>query len=172
MDFKESKLRDIFILELIGEVDTRSAKEFEQKIVLLLESGARRFVVDFKAVNQLTSSGLRVLVMLAKSLRGPAEDLLFCSLNAHVNTVLEISGLTQLFRVFPGEQRDAVRELSRMKSQPHDLKLASLAANLLNPTVLKSTETTGKVFTRFSSTNTELVEQAESLLQAGREISS
>ena len=104
MEIKDSKNGDVRVLSLAGSVDTRSALDFDRHVQKLLDEGARRFVVDFERVELLTSSGLRVLLKLAKTVEG-GGGLVLCSLNDHTRSVLDISGLTRFFRTAPS--RDA-----------------------------------------------------------------
>lgn len=90
---------DVVVVRPVGSIDTGTAFDFENRIVEMLDSGSRLFVVDFSQVEQLTSSGIRVLLMLAKKLDGLDGTLKLCSLTHHVRTVLEISGLAAQFDV-------------------------------------------------------------------------
>lgn len=99
MDIEESRRDDVTVLQLSGSIDSETAFEFEDAVTKVFQDGARRVVVDLGEVDQLTSSGIRVLLLLAKKLGAANGKLALSSLNEHVRTVLEISGLTGRFRI-------------------------------------------------------------------------
>ena len=49
--------------------DTRAAPDFEVAFAKAIDASARRVIVEFSAVDLITSAGIRVLVMVAKRLR-------------------------------------------------------------------------------------------------------
>ena len=111
MEIKVNQYDDIVIVEPVGSLDTRTTHEFEKKILELLELGTRHFVIDFVTTDHLTSSGLRVLLLLAKKLSGMEGGLALCSLNDHVKTVFDISGFTDFFPIM-SSQHAAIKHLS------------------------------------------------------------
>ncbi len=127
MKIKESKRGDIVILEISGSVDTRTSHEFEQKVLDLLEKGTRLLVINLEQVEHLASSGLRVLLMLAKKLVSVEGNLVLCSMNEHVETVLDISGLKDFFGIAPS----AKEAVAKLHSTPKMSTLSSLAGKLL-----------------------------------------
>lgn len=111
------------VVEISGEIDSRTAHELEQKLVDLLGEGSRLLVVDFSQVDQLTSAGLRVMVMIANRLAGIKGKLALASPNAHVKQVLDISGLTEYFSIVPSTA-EAVAGLSSTGTLTKVLRLA------------------------------------------------
>jgi anti-anti-sigma factor len=111
MELKDSRQGEVVVVEISGEIDSRSAHELEQKLVDLLGEGMRFLVLDFRQVDQLTSAGLRVMVMVANRLAGSGGKLALASPSAHVSQVLEISGLGEYFAIVPSTA-EAVAELS------------------------------------------------------------
>jgi len=99
MDVNENVEGDVVVLQPVGAIDTRSAFDLERKLDELLGGGSRLLVIDFSEVGLLASSGIRVLLMLAKRLDAVDGSLAFCSLTEHVKTVLDISGLTAQFSI-------------------------------------------------------------------------
>jgi anti-anti-sigma factor len=60
-------------------------------------------LVDFKALDYISSAGLRVLLATAKRLSSEGGSLRICHLNDTVREVFEISGFSTIFSVFDTE---------------------------------------------------------------------
>ncbi len=95
---------DVTIARFEGNLDTNTAPEAQEKLDELAEDGVQRILIDFGALDYISSAGLRVLLILAKKLRGSGGNLRLCGLNETVNEVFEISGFNTIFSVFPTEE--------------------------------------------------------------------
>jgi anti-sigma B factor antagonist len=85
------------VLEVGGEVDVYTAPRLRERLIELVEGGARHVVVDLSRVEFLDSTGLGVLVGALKRLRAAGGTLgLVC---AH-ERLLKIFRITALDRVF------------------------------------------------------------------------
>ncbi|GIJ47387.1 anti-sigma-B factor antagonist [Virgisporangium aliadipatigenens] len=88
---------DHTVLEVGGEVDVYTAPRLRERLIELVEAGARHVVVDLSRVEFLDSTGLGVLVGALKRLRAVNGTLkLVC---AH-ERLLKIFRITALDRVF------------------------------------------------------------------------
>jgi anti-anti-sigma factor len=128
MEIKESRRGSLVFLDLSGNVDTRSTHELELAVTNLLDKGDRLFAIGFQDVEELTGSGLRVLVMLAKNLAGLDGGLVLYSINPSLKTIFDVSGLTSLFAIVP-DKKEAMRHLSSPKRMS---KVSLLATKILD----------------------------------------
>lgn len=64
----------VTVLQLEGKADSASAQEFEQKVIGVIESGARYLVLDLRKVPYMSSAGLRVLQEVFSRLRSLSAD--------------------------------------------------------------------------------------------------
>jgi anti-sigma B factor antagonist len=69
------------------------------------ESGARKILVDFAKTGYIDSSGLGVLVSLAKRLRELGGDLRLANLNDDLQTLFELTKLDTLFQIADTRER-------------------------------------------------------------------
>jgi len=165
VDIKETEQGDLVALALIGSVDTRSSFDFEKKVLERLAGNSRFFVIDFTEVDQLTSSGIRVLLMLAQKLGSVDGELALCGLSAHVQTVMEITGLSDHFSILP--TRDAAIE--RLRSAGKDTgaakvsKISSLAIRLLGGRAAKTPRKSSG-----ADSGSRLSQQVAKILSGGR----
>lgn len=104
MEIAQEKRGAVFVLGPVGRLDTDSAADLELALQDLLATNATHFVVDLAQINYVSSAGLRVLLMLAKSVDDKGS-LRLSGLNPQVRQVFDIAGFTKLFRIYP--DRDA-----------------------------------------------------------------
>jgi anti-anti-sigma factor len=88
MEITERRTADVVTLGLSGKLNTTTAKVFEEKILAHIESGDRRFIIDFAQLDYISSSDLRVLVSAAKRLANDNGKIVLCSLKDPVREVL------------------------------------------------------------------------------------
>src|SRR5262245_13374455 len=77
-------------------VDSDVAAAFEQVAMEAVHRARKRVVVDFSAIDYVSSAGLRVMLVLAKESRARDLDFVLCGLRPDVLKVFETTGLAQL----------------------------------------------------------------------------
>lgn len=100
MEIREERLPDITILAPHGRLDSQASRDFESCASRVVESGVRALVIDFCSVNYITSTGLRVLLHTAKSMKVSGRQILLCGLSENVMAVLEMCGFKSLFEIY------------------------------------------------------------------------
>jgi len=91
-----------------GILDGTRVEELRGKVEKILESSASTVLIDLEETTFIDSSGLGALVSTLKSVREVNRKLYFCSPNAQIKMVFELSGMDQAFEVF--ESRDAFEQ--------------------------------------------------------------
>jgi anti-sigma B factor antagonist len=89
---------DHTVLEVGGEVDVYTAPRLRERLIELIDGGARKVVVDLGRVDFLDSTGLGVLVGALKRLRAAGGSF---SLVCDKEPLLKIFRITALDQVFP-----------------------------------------------------------------------
>ena len=102
--------RDITILAFAGNIDSNTSPAAQQAIDAFLAGGGKKLVVDFSALDYISSAGLRVLLGAAKKLQGAGSGLRLFGLNETVREVFEISGFSKILTV-KGSEKEAVEGL-------------------------------------------------------------
>jgi len=120
MEIRQEKKGQVLIVGPVGQLDTRTSHDFEKKIVELLGSGERRFVIDLSQLEYVSSAGLRVLLLLAKKLDAMEGELVLSGMNAQVREVFDVAGFTGIFTILPTEA-DAMEKLSSGSKSITDL---------------------------------------------------
>ena len=98
------------VLEFKGKMDAHGSAEAQAQLARLIEAGKRTIVANFEKLDYVNSTGIRVLLAVAKQLKVVGGELRICSLNEVVREVLDISGFTMIFKVF-GSEAEALEGL-------------------------------------------------------------
>jgi anti-sigma B factor antagonist len=85
------------VLDVGGEIDVYTAPQLRERLIGLVEDGARRVVVDLGRVEFLDSTGLGVLVGALKRLRGAGGDLTLVCAQERLLKIFRITGLDRVF---------------------------------------------------------------------------
>jgi anti-anti-sigma factor len=103
MEIATRTQRDVTIVAFVGSLDSKTSPEAQQALDGILAGGGRKLLIDFTALDYISSAGLRVLLGAAKRLSGAGSALRLFGLNESVREVFQISGFTTIFAVFATE---------------------------------------------------------------------
>lgn len=96
-EFPYAQNGDAVRIELPMELIVRNRSELKSIVLGLLEGDARTFVLDFGATERVDSSGLGVLVSIAKRIRDEGGDLRLANMNDALWDVFRATRLDLLF---------------------------------------------------------------------------
>lgn len=99
MNFEVTRQNDVTVVEVTGQLIVGNRQELKDDILELLESGARKFLIDFRDTAYIDSSGLGVLVSLSKKIRERGGELRLSNLNEDLRTLFELTKLDTLFHI-------------------------------------------------------------------------
>jgi len=88
------------VLEVAGEIDVYTAPQLRERLIALVEGGARYVVVDLSGVEFLDSTGLGVLVGALKRLRGVNGELRLVCAHERLLKIFRITGLDRVFALY------------------------------------------------------------------------
>ena len=95
----EERTGDVLVLLPIGRIDSVNARPFESAVMDSISTGERHVVVDFKRLDFISSSGLRVLLLAAKALKAAEGTLVLCAMQSHIEEVFRISGFDRFIPI-------------------------------------------------------------------------
>ena len=95
-----------------GRIDAGSAREFEETVRSAIENGDRAVIMDFENLLFISSTGLRAVLMTAKTLRKRDAAFALCSLSGAVLDVFRMSGFDKIIAIHP-TRVDALASLER-----------------------------------------------------------
>jgi anti-anti-sigma factor len=96
--------RRVTVVTVSGRIDTATSSDFEESLQDLIEKGQKNLVMDFSAVDFLSSSGLRVLVSVRKKVRSAGGDIVLATPSERAADSFEIAGLDKLFPSYPDRE--------------------------------------------------------------------
>ena len=99
MEITTTETGDVSVLDIQGHLDTNTSPEAETAINALIDAGTSKILIDFGALEYISSAGLRVLLATAKKLKAAGGDLKICGLNDTVQEVFDISGFSSILAV-------------------------------------------------------------------------
>ena len=103
MEIREETCPSATILAPNGRLDSNASSEFGTHTSRVIAAGVRALVIDFTAVAYISSTGLRVLLQAAKSLKTGGKKIVLCGLCENVMTVFDASGFTSLFEIYDSQ---------------------------------------------------------------------
>jgi anti-anti-sigma factor len=112
MEMLEARRNDFSVLSLKGRLDEVSAPSVRNHLQQRIDQGERRFAVDAAGLTYISSSGLRLLLQVAKQLEERSGRVVLCALQEPVKRVLEIAGFTSLFSIFSSPE-EAIQDCQR-----------------------------------------------------------
>ena len=97
------------IVPLLGQINSANAGALEAQLLTLVDGGVRQLVLDFAALDYISSAGLRVVLVLAKRLKQERGRLVLCAMQPHVYEVFDISGFLAILDVQATRQEALAR---------------------------------------------------------------
>jgi anti-sigma B factor antagonist len=94
-----SKVDDIAVVALDGQVDAHTAPRFEEAVQAEIDAGHRRIVVDCEKLTYISSAGLGVFMSFVEEIREQGGDIKICSVIPKVQATFEILGFQDIFDI-------------------------------------------------------------------------
>jgi anti-sigma B factor antagonist len=104
MEVKTNKVGDIDVVSFTGRLDAYTSNDAEKEINNILDGGSLKLLVNFEAVDYISSSGLRVMLASLKRLKKINGQIKLACLKSSIKEVFEISGFNQLFEFYKTEE--------------------------------------------------------------------
>jgi anti-sigma B factor antagonist len=99
---------------LKGRLDLTSSSELKEKVREYLDQGKVNIILNLAHVDFINSSGLGTLVSTLKEVRTAKGRIALCSLAPYVQEIFEITQLSHIFDIYPGEE-EAFAAFGRQK---------------------------------------------------------
>ncbi|MFM2057780.1 MAG: hypothetical protein RLY71_2165 [Pseudomonadota bacterium] len=103
LEYAVTEAQGARIYSIKGRVDSATAGQMEQALKDVFNKPGSRVVVDFSALDYISSAGLRVVLMQAKRAKQTQSRLVLCGLSTQVREVFEISGFLKILDVVPNQ---------------------------------------------------------------------
>jgi len=101
MQIQSTQYRRVDLVEIGGRIDSSNAARLEETFNEITEAKRFRIVVDMHDLEYISSRGLRALIAtLKETRRWNRGDLRLCRVAPRVQDVLDLAGLTPLFKIY------------------------------------------------------------------------
>ncbi|MCU0650552.1 MAG: STAS domain-containing protein [Gemmatimonadaceae bacterium] len=107
MAFTLEQVGEVLLVAVDGQLVVTNRQDFKQQVIERIDAGARKLVIDFAHAAYVDSSGLGVLVSLAKRVREAGGQLRLSGLNEDLRVLFELTRLDSLFQIV-GSRADAI----------------------------------------------------------------
>ena len=101
---------DAIIAQVRGRVDGTNAAEFQDELIPVTDGSSQSVILDIGELSYISSAGLRVILLIARSLRAKESTFTICSPTESIREIFEISGFSQIIPIH-NSQAEAVAAL-------------------------------------------------------------
>ncbi len=99
MQIDIERKKEILIAKVDGRIDGANAREFENTLSDTIREDDRNLILDLEELSYISSAGLRVILLFAKTLRKRDAEFVLCSLSDPIREVFKISGFDKIIPV-------------------------------------------------------------------------
>ena len=99
MEVKIEKLENKTMVVLSGRLDTTNADKFQQDSAPLMQGDAPDIEIDCTDMEYTSSQGLRMFLMLQKSVTARKGNLVMRNMKPNVKEVFDITGFSNIIRI-------------------------------------------------------------------------
>ncbi len=82
-----------------GRIDSSNSREFHTELEAVVADSDAALVLDFEDVAYISSAGMRVILLTAKSLQKSGIKLALCSMDDSIREVFKISGFDKIIEI-------------------------------------------------------------------------
>ena len=111
MEISGVKDGEVMVFQISGRLDAQTAPTAEAEVKNWLGQGENKLIGDLSNLDYISSAGLRILLMAAKSLKGCGGALCLFGLKDAVREVFEMAGFTSVIPL-AGDKGEATAKVS------------------------------------------------------------
>jgi anti-sigma B factor antagonist len=95
----------VVFVEPVGDIDGKTAPEFQERVLGLVQPGAR-VVVNFEQVAFVSSAGLRSLLLIYRQAKAQAAKVVLAKVNSDIRGSMSATGFLNFFVLRDSPQGD------------------------------------------------------------------
>jgi len=99
MEVKIEKIEDKTMVVLNGRLDTTNADKFQQDIAPLMQGDTPDIEMDCTGLEYTSSQGLRMFLVLQKSVTARKGNLVLKNMKPNVKEVFDITGFSNIIKI-------------------------------------------------------------------------
>lgn len=99
MGIEAERANGTVIAKADGRIDSSNSREFHSELEAVVADSDGALVLDFGEVTYISSAGMRVILITAKSLQKSGTKFALCSMNDDIREVFKISGFDKIIEI-------------------------------------------------------------------------
>lgn len=105
MEFTLQQIADVTLIQVQGRIDHKTAKDFENALKphvdQCIAGEYKKILIDLDGVDFMTSAGLRVLMITAKTCDKEKGEIAVAALQPGIKEIFKISRFDLVLKIFP-----------------------------------------------------------------------
>ncbi len=89
------------VVKTDARIDGTNAREFQDDLQATIEDTDSTVILNFEDLTYISSAGIRVILMVAKTLQRRESAIALCSLSNALREIFEISGFDKIIAIHP-----------------------------------------------------------------------
>lgn len=99
MKIEITQTNDTVMVSIAGRLDTVTSSEFEKALAPYFAAQGVELIVDCSAMEYISSAGLRVVLMVHKTLTSKAGRFVIRNLSKEVRSVFDMTGFSKILTI-------------------------------------------------------------------------
>ena len=92
------------IMEVSGYLDSNTAPQIEEDVMLCIQSGSREMVLDCTRLNYITGAGMRSILVMARAMKAVEGRFAVCGLQPQVKAMLQACGYDRVIPLYESRE--------------------------------------------------------------------
>ncbi|MBI5418035.1 STAS domain-containing protein [Candidatus Poribacteria bacterium] len=105
MEIIVREVETITIFDVKGDIMADTRKDLKEKFNTLMEAGKTKFIVNFKDVYVIDSSGIGLLISTLQKVREKNGDIKILNISGFAKRTFNVTGLNNIFHIFGNEEK-------------------------------------------------------------------
>ncbi len=98
------KIDDIVVVYLKNRLDATNAPRLQNEIVPMINENVNKFILNMQDLEYISSSGLRLIVLMIKKIKQYEGNLMLTNLHPFVENIIDMTGFTQMLTIANTEE--------------------------------------------------------------------
>ena len=111
MEINTEQVDGTLIANVGGRIDGGNAQDFESAMQKVIEDADSALIIDLSDLSYISSAGLRVILLIAKTLTKRSAKFSICGLSGPINEIFVISGFNKIISIHDSRE-DAIAAAS------------------------------------------------------------
>lgn len=99
MEINTEQVNGTLIANVEGRIDGGNAQDFESAMQEVIENTDSALIIDLSSLSYISSAGLRVILIIAKTLTKRDAKFSLCGLSGSINEIFVISGFNKIITI-------------------------------------------------------------------------